>query len=141
MRYCSARCRKAAQMARYRARQKGDGAPTPPPVRIASRAQIAEQLTRPQGAVSSAVELELQAARARLATLAAQEAQARTEAREARKDIARLRSDLQRTVRDAQFVSTAFVRTLVTHNLETTVGARIRERVTAWLPDGENPWR
>ncbi|GAB4097636.1 hypothetical protein GCM10028787_31110 [Brachybacterium horti] len=83
---------------------------------------------------------ELATAQREAARLAAELAAQRREAAKARKDLGRERAARQGLERETRFMSVAFARTATAHGIAAQVPPPIRARVSAWLPEKENPW-
>lgn len=83
---------------------------------------------------------ELAAAQRETARLAGELAAQRREAAKARQDLGRERTARQGAEREARFVSVAFARTAAAHSITDQIPPAIRARLSAWLPEQENPW-
>lgn len=140
--YCTARCRERAKKQRQRARAAGSA--VPPPALRRRRVvvdELAQHLASRRGERDEARSDELAAAQRETARLAGQLAAQRREAAKARQDLGRERTARQGVEREVRFMAVAFARTAAAHGLTDQVPPAIRERLSAWLPEKENPWR
>gem|GEM_PF-4737354 len=104
-------------------------------------AELADHLASKRGVRADVAYDELAAARREVARLSAELAAQRREAAKARQALGRERSVRQSVEREVRFVAVAFARTIAAHGLADRVPEGVRRRVSAWLPEGENPWR
>lgn len=140
--YCSDRCRARAKKQRQRARAAGSDVAAPVARRRREVAdEIAERFLSRRPERDEVQREELAGAQRETARLAAELAVQRREAAKARQDLGRERAARQGVEREARFVSVAFARTAAAHGITAQVPGAIRERVSAWLPEKENPWR
>lgn len=140
--YCTTRCRERAKKQRQRARAGGADVVAPAARRRHDvTAELADHLASKRGARADVVRDELAAAQRETARLSAELAAQRREAAKARQALGRERSARQSVEREVRFVSVAFARTMAAHGLADRVPEGVRGRVSAWLPEGENPWR
>ena len=102
--------------------------------------ELAQHLASRRGERDEARRDELAAAQRETARLAGDLAAQRREASKARKDIGRERTARQGLEREARFMAVAFARTVAAHGITDQVPTTIRARLTAWLPEKENPW-
>lgn len=140
--YCSPRCRERAKKQRQRARAAGSAVPSPALRRRRVVVdELAQHLASRRGERDEARSDELAAAQRETARLAGQLAAQRREAAKARQDLGRERTARQGVEREVRFMAVAFARTAAAHGLTDQVPPAIRERLSAWLPEKENPWR
>lgn len=140
--YCTTRCRERAKKQRQRARAAGADVAVPAARRRRYvTAELADHLASKRGVRADVAYDELAAARREVARLSAELAAQRREAAKARQALGRERSVRQSVEREVRFVAVAFARTIAAHGLADRVPEGVRGRVSAWLPEGENPWR
>ena len=139
--YCSPRCRERAKKQRQRARAAGSDVPAPTPRRRRDVAdELAQHLASRRGRQNVARRDELAAAQRETARLAGELAAQRRQAAKDRKDLSRERTARQGLERETRFLAVAFARTAAAHGLTEQVPPAIRARLSAWLPEKENPW-
>lgn len=139
--YCCDRCRERAKKQRQRTRAAGGDVAVPVARRRRAVAdELADRLLSQRVEHDAAQRDELTAAQRETARLAAELAVQRRAARDAERNLGRERDARRRIEREARFVSMAFARTTAAHSIADQIPAAIRERVSAWLPETENPW-
>lgn len=129
-------------MARYRQRKKGESVPAPKPLsRRSVINSIADVVTYPEPAHGLSESRELVEARAELVRLAGMVQQANDSRRNLKRELVSEKGLRVKTEGALRFLSIAFARTIKGTNTQNATPPLVRERLTEWLPEGENPWR
>lgn len=139
--YCSDRCRQTAKMRRHRARRAGAETPAPEVTsRAAAHRELAHTLLSSTTRSDSVDREELHSAHQEVARLSRELADRTVALRNAQRALDEAITAKAKADRETRFVAVAFVRTVRAASISDRVPDPVRARVTAWIPEGENPW-